>query len=59
MAENTLVKQADLLSVRLRDHRHNLRQGLLEKSKLAQYAYEEGHRVSWDDTRILDIERNR
>jgi predicted GIY-YIG superfamily endonuclease len=29
-----------LLAVRLREHRHNLQQGLLEKSKLAQHAYE-------------------
>jgi hypothetical protein len=31
------------------EHKHNLREGLLEKSKLAQHAYEEGHRVGWDD----------
>jgi hypothetical protein len=35
------------LAVRLREHRHNLQQGLLEKSKLAQPAYEEGHRIGW------------
>jgi hypothetical protein len=44
--------------VRLREHRHNLQQGLLEKSKLAQHAYEEGHRVGWDDARVLEIESN-
>jgi hypothetical protein len=38
--------------------RHNLTQGLLEKQKLAQYAYEEGHRVGWDGTRILETESN-
>jgi hypothetical protein len=32
------------LAMRLLEHRHNLQQGLLEKSKLAQHAYEEGHR---------------
>jgi hypothetical protein len=42
----------------LREHKHNLREGLLEKSKLAQHAYEEGHRVDWDEARILDIESN-
>jgi hypothetical protein len=42
----------------LREHRHNLQEGLLEKSKLAHYAYEEGHRVGWDDARILKIEIN-
>jgi hypothetical protein len=37
------------LAVRLRDHRYNLQQGLLEKSKLGQHAYEEGHRIGWHD----------
>jgi hypothetical protein len=46
------------LAVRLRDYKHNLQQGLLEKSKLAQHAYEEGHRMRWDDARILEIESN-
>jgi hypothetical protein len=34
---------------------HNLKEGLLEKSKLAQHAYEEGHRVGWDEASILEI----
>jgi hypothetical protein len=42
----------------IREHRHNLKQGLLEKSRLAQHAYEEGHRVSWDEAKILAIEGN-
>jgi hypothetical protein len=46
------------LAVRLREHRHNLQQGLIEKSKLTQRAYEEGHRVGSDDARILEIENN-
>jgi hypothetical protein len=46
------------LAVRLREHRHNLQLGLLEKSKLAQHAYEEGHRVGWNDARVLEIESN-
>jgi predicted GIY-YIG superfamily endonuclease len=41
------------LGVRLREHRYNLKEGLLEKSKLAQHAYEEGHRVGWDEARIF------
>jgi hypothetical protein len=32
--------------------------GLLEKSKLAQHAYDEGHNVGWDDARILEVESN-
>jgi predicted GIY-YIG superfamily endonuclease len=46
------------LAVQLREHRHNLQQGFLEKSKLAQHAYEEGHRIEWDGARILEIESN-
>jgi predicted GIY-YIG superfamily endonuclease len=46
------------LSVRLREHRHNLKEGHLETSKLAQHAFEEGHKVDWDEARILEIESN-
>jgi hypothetical protein len=37
---------------------HNLKEILLKTSKLAQYAYEEGHRVIWDEARIFGIESN-
>jgi hypothetical protein len=47
------------LVVQFHEYRHNLQQGLLEKSKLAQNAYEEGHRVGWDDARILEISNSR
>jgi hypothetical protein len=47
-----------LLAMRLREHGHNIKERLLEKSKLSQLAYEEGHRVSWDEARILEIESN-
>jgi hypothetical protein len=30
---------------RIKEHKYNLTQGLLEKSKLAQHAYEEGHKI--------------
>jgi hypothetical protein len=46
------------LAVRLREHKHNLREGLLEKSKLAQHPYEEGHRVGCDEARILENENS-
>jgi hypothetical protein len=46
------------LVVRLHEHRHNLREGLLEKLKLAPHAYEEGRRVGWDEVMILEIESN-
>jgi hypothetical protein len=44
--------------VRLREHRHNLKDGLLEKSKLAPHAYEEDHKVMWDQARVLEVESN-
>jgi hypothetical protein len=31
--------------VRIKEHKYNLKQGLLEKSKLAENAYEEGHKI--------------
>jgi hypothetical protein len=46
------------LAVWFCEHRHNLKEGLLERSKLAQHAYEEGHSVVWDEARILEIESN-
>jgi hypothetical protein len=42
--------------VLLHEHRHSLKEGLLEKSKLPHHAYEEGHRVGWDETRIWKFE---
>jgi hypothetical protein len=33
------------VAVHHREHRHNLKEDLIEKSKLLQHAYEEGHRV--------------
>jgi hypothetical protein len=39
------------LEVRIKEHKHNLKQGLLEKSKLAQDAYEEGHRIKWNEAK--------
>jgi hypothetical protein len=46
------------LALRFRQHRHNLQKVLLETSKLAQHAYEEGHKVGYDEARILEIENN-
>jgi hypothetical protein len=34
--------------MQVREQRHNLQQVLLEKTKLAQHAYEESHRIGWD-----------
>jgi hypothetical protein len=44
------------LALRIHEHRHNLKEGLLDESKLTQHAYEEDHRVDWDKARALEIE---
>jgi hypothetical protein len=46
------------LTVWLREHRHSLKKGLVEKSKFAQHAYEDSHGVGWDDARTSEIENN-
>jgi hypothetical protein len=44
------------LEVRIKEHNHNLKQGLLEKSKLIQHAYEEGHRIKSDEAKVIQKE---
>jgi hypothetical protein len=46
------------LSVRIGEHKVNLKNGLLDKSKLTQHAFEEGHQISWNEAKILQIEVN-
>jgi hypothetical protein len=46
------------LSVRIREHKMNLKNGLLYESKLAQHSFEEGLQKSWNEATILQIEAN-
>jgi hypothetical protein len=46
------------LEVRIKEHKYTLTQGLLEKSKMAQHAYEEGHKICWKEAKVLQIEPN-
>jgi hypothetical protein len=48
----------DSAMVCIKECKCNLTQGLLEKSKLAQHAYEEGHKICWNKARVMQIERN-
>jgi hypothetical protein len=41
------------LGVRVKEHRHNLKQGLMEKSELAQHAYEERFQICWKEAKVL------
>jgi hypothetical protein len=44
--------------VHITEHKYNLTQGLTEKSKLAQQAYKEGHKilVCWTEAKVMQIE---
>jgi hypothetical protein len=46
------------LDVRINEHKYNLTQGLLEKSKLSQHACEEGHKICLKVAKVLQIEPN-
>jgi hypothetical protein len=46
------------LVMQLHEYRHNVRECILQKSKLAQHAHHGGHRVGWDETRSLDTDGN-
>jgi hypothetical protein len=48
------------LEVCIKEHKYsyNLTQGLLEKSKLAQHAYDEGHKTCRKEAKVLQIEPN-
>jgi hypothetical protein len=44
--------------VLIKEHNHNLMQGLLDKSRLSQHAYEEAHKICWYEAGVLQIEPN-
>jgi hypothetical protein len=46
------------LEVRIKEHKYVLTQGLLEKSKLVEHSYEEGHKICWKEEKVLQIEPN-
>jgi hypothetical protein len=46
------------LEVRFKEHKYNMIQCLLEKSKLAQYVYEEGHQICLNKAKVLQTETN-
>jgi hypothetical protein len=46
------------LEVHIKEHRYNLKQGLLQKSKSAQQAYKEGNQICWKEATVLQTEPN-
>jgi hypothetical protein len=54
-----ISKTSTPLEVRIKGHKmYNLPQGLLEKLKLAQHAYKEGHKISREEAKVLQIKPN-
>jgi hypothetical protein len=51
-------KTSRSLEVHIKEHKYNLTQGMHEKSKLPQHAYEEGHKICWKEAKVLQIEPN-
>jgi hypothetical protein len=46
------------LEVHIKEHKYNLTQGQLQKSKLGQHAYKEGHKICWNEAKVLQTEPN-
>jgi hypothetical protein len=46
------------LEVCIKKHKYDLTQGLLEKSKSAHHAYEDGHKLCCKEEKVLQIEPN-
>jgi hypothetical protein len=46
------------LGVQIKEHKYNLTQVLLEKSKSAQHAYVEGPKICCNEMKVLQIEPN-
>jgi hypothetical protein len=42
----------------IKEHKWNLTHGLLENYKLAQHTNEEGHKIYWNEAKVLQIEPN-
>jgi hypothetical protein len=50
-----IVETSRPLEVCIKEHKYNLTQGLLEKSKLAEHMYEEGHEICWTEANVLQM----
>jgi hypothetical protein len=46
------------LDLRIKEHKYDLTQGLLKKSKLSQHAYKESLKICWKEAKVLQIELN-
>jgi hypothetical protein len=44
------------LNISIRHHKYNLREGYVDKCKLASHAFDEGHRIDWINMKIFQSE---
>ena len=42
------------LGTRLKEYRHPCRRGMMEKSAVAEHAWENHHPIDWEETTVLD-----
>jgi hypothetical protein len=47
-----------LLFVRLREYKHDLKEGHFVEAKLALHAFEERHKIKWTQACVLQFESN-
>jgi hypothetical protein len=50
-----ISKTSRPLEVSIKEQKYNLTQGLLEKSKLVQYAYKKGYKPCWKEAKVFKI----
>jgi hypothetical protein len=55
VADVNIGKTSRHLEVLNKMHKYNLTQGLFEKSKLAQHAYEGSHKICWEEGKDFQI----
>jgi hypothetical protein len=48
-------KTSSPLEVGIKEHKCNLTEGVLEKSKLAQHEFEEGHKICRKEAKVLQF----
>jgi hypothetical protein len=46
------------LGIWIGEYRSNLKQALMEKSRLDKHAHEEGHHIQWKEVKVVQTETN-
>lgn len=46
------------LNIRIKEHKNNVRLGLVDKSKIAEHIWSENHKFNWEEAKIIHRESN-